>query len=82
MTLQQQACMRINNLSDEGAAFINHVLNSMNPNYFVRRTRNDREVKQLDVSRRIGIAEGMFKVPDDFDKYNDEIADMFEGVDK
>lgn len=36
--------------------------------------------KTDDVSKRIGIAEGEFAVPDDFDAYNDEIADLFEGV--
>ncbi|MCD7956421.1 MAG: hypothetical protein LUG93_11875 [Lachnospiraceae bacterium] len=29
---------------------------------------------------RIGVAEGMFKVPEDIDAYNDEIADLFGGV--
>ena len=28
-------------------------------------------------SRRFGIAKGMLEVPDDLDKYNDEIAEMF-----
>ena len=29
------------------------------------------------LSRRIGIAKGVLEVPDDLDKYNDEIAEMF-----
>ena len=29
--------------------------------------------------RRIGVARGKIVCPDDLDKYNDEIADMFEG---
>ena len=28
-------------------------------------------------SKRIGVAEGKFVVPDDFDECNDEIAEMF-----
>ena len=28
----------------------------------------------------IGIAKGQFEVPDDIDKHNDEIADMFEAL--
>lgn len=37
-------------------------------------------VKQTtDVSRRIGLAKGRFKVPDDFDRDNDLIRKMFEG---
>ncbi len=31
------------------------------------------------VSKRIGIAKGEFKAPDDLDKYNDEIAELFGG---
>lgn len=31
------------------------------------------------VSKRIGVAKGKFKAPDDLDKYNDEIADLFGG---
>ena len=31
------------------------------------------------VSKRIGIAKGKFKAPDDLDKYNEEIAELFGG---
>lgn len=34
-------------------------------------------IEQEDVSKRIGMAEGKFTVPDDFDECNDEIARMF-----
>lgn len=34
-------------------------------------------IEQEDVSKRIGIAEGKFTVPDDFDECNDGIARMF-----
>ena len=32
------------------------------------------------VQKRIGIAKGKLKSPDDLDKYNDEIAEMFGGT--
>jgi antitoxin (DNA-binding transcriptional repressor) of toxin-antitoxin stability system len=32
-----------------------------------------------DVSRRIGLAKGEFKVPDDIDAHNPEVAAMFLG---
>jgi antitoxin (DNA-binding transcriptional repressor) of toxin-antitoxin stability system len=32
------------------------------------------------VSKRIGIAKGKLKSPEDLDKYNDEIAEMFGGA--
>lgn len=31
------------------------------------------------VSKRIGVAEGKFKIPDEFAAWDEEIADMFEG---
>ena len=35
MTVQQQVCARIINMSDEGAAFIEQVINNMNPVFFI-----------------------------------------------
>jgi len=32
------------------------------------------------VSKRIGIAKGRLKSPDDLDKYNDEVAGLFDGA--
>jgi antitoxin (DNA-binding transcriptional repressor) of toxin-antitoxin stability system len=32
------------------------------------------------VSKRIGVAKGKLKSPDNLDQYNDEIAEMFEGT--
>lgn len=32
------------------------------------------------VSKRIGIAKGKLKSPDDLDKYNDEVAGLFDGA--
>ena len=34
----------------------------------------------IPISNRIGIAKGKLKSPMDLDKYNDEIAEMFEGT--
>lgn len=36
-----------------------------------------RPVQVEATSKRIGVAEGKFVVPDDFDEGNDEIAEMF-----
>lgn len=36
-------------------------------------------IAELDTDQRIGVAKGEFSVPDDIDKYNDEIADLFGG---
>ena len=34
----------------------------------------------MDVSKRIGAGKGIIEDPVDFDKWDDEIADLFEGV--
>lgn len=36
-------------------------------------------IPQKEASERFGIAEGVFTVPDNFDSWDEEIADMFEG---
>lgn len=36
-------------------------------------------IPPVDVSKRFGIAKGLFEVPDDIDECNDEIAAMFYG---
>ena len=77
MTIQQQACNRILKMSDEGAAFINQVINNMNPAFF----DNNSDVT-VDITKRIGIGKEIIEDPEDFDKWDDEIADLFEGVEK
>lgn len=80
MTVKQQVCDRIINLSDEGVAFINQVINNMNPVFFGKNEMKT-DVKKKDVSKRIGIGVGKGLIEDceDFDKWNEEIADLFEG---
>lgn len=75
MTIQQQTCNRILNMSDEGAAFINQVINNMNPILFV-----NEDNAAADITKRIGIGKGIIEDPEDFDKWDDEIADLFEGA--
>lgn len=47
--------------------------------------RNGKAVVQMTLipkklaSKRIGIAEGKFKIPDEFDQWDEEIEDMFGG---
>ena len=80
MTVQQQVCARISGMSDEGAAFINQVLNNMNPIFWTKNENTKIDTETIDVSKRIGIGKGIIEDPDDFDKWNDEIADLFEGI--
>ena len=38
------------------------------------------QYNDVPVSKRIGVAKGKLKSPEDLDKYNDEIAEMFGGT--
>ena len=76
MTVQQQVADRIGNLSDEGAIFIEQVLNNMNPTFFVSSVQ---ENKKVDVSKRFGAGKGIITNVDEFKNDNEEIAKMFEG---
>lgn len=80
MTVQQQVCARIINMSDEGAAFIDQVINNMNPIFFIKKNNTKYNSEVIDVSKRIGIGKGIIEDPTDFDKWDDEIADLFEGI--
>ena len=80
MTVQQQVCSRIIDMSDEGAAFINQVINTMDPVFFIRNHHTNLKTENIDVSKRIGKGKGIIEDPEDFDKWNDEIADLFEGA--
>ena len=81
VTVQQQVCNRIINMSDEGAIFINQVINNMNPVFFTNKTVSAAD-NNIDVSKRIGAGKEILTDSEDFDKWNDEIADLFEGVAK
>ena len=78
MTVQQQVCIRVNNMSDEGAEFINQIINNMKPSFFVDSPAPRAKIDKTDVSKRFGAGKGIIGNTDNFDKYNDEIADMFE----
>lgn len=38
--------------------------------------------EMIDVSKRIGVRRGIIEDPSDFDKWNEEIADLFEDIKK
>jgi len=58
MTVQQQVAERINGLSEEGVFFIEQVLDSMKPTFFITTEENERKV---DVKKRFGAGEGIIK---------------------
>ncbi|MDE7477485.1 MAG: hypothetical protein K2M91_05985 [Lachnospiraceae bacterium] len=63
MTVQQRVCARIINMSDEGAAFINQVINNMNPAFFPEEADIKNNMNVVDVSNRIGIGKGIIEDP-------------------
>lgn len=82
MTVQQQVCARIINMSDEGAAFIEQVINNMNPVFFIGKNNLKSTTEAIDVSKSIGVGKGIIEEPTDFDKWDEEIADLFEDIKK
>lgn len=64
--LEEKVIKKVVGLSDDNLMFLSDMIDK-----FMR------PVQEKTTSKRIGIAEGKFIVPDDFDACNDEIAEMF-----
>lgn len=64
--LEEKVIKKVIGLSDDNLIFLNDMIDK-----FMR------PIQAASTSQRIGIAEGKFVVPDDFDACNDEIAEMF-----
>lgn len=63
--LEEQVIKKVVGLSDDNLIFLSNMIDKyMRP-------------VQSTMSKRIGVAEGKFVVPDDFDDCNDEIAEIF-----
>lgn len=64
--LEEKVIKKVVGLSDDNLIFLSDMIDK-----FMR------PVQMKNTSKRIGIAEGRFVVPDDCDACNDEIAEMF-----
>lgn len=64
--LEEKVIKKVVGLSDDNLIFLSDMID-----------RFMRPVQAETKSKRIGVAEGKFVVPDDFDDCNDEIAEMF-----
>lgn len=64
--LEEKGIKKVVGLSDDNLIFLSDMIDK-----FMR------PVQMKNTSKRIGIAEGRFVVPDDCDACNDEIAEMF-----
>ena len=78
MTVQQEAIRMINNMPDETVTVLVELLKRMTMEDGYSADRQVEGSMQIRPSkRRLGIADGMYKIPDDIDACNDEIARMF-----
>lgn len=66
VTLEKKVIKKVAGLSDDNLMFLSDVTDKFMES-----------PKVEDTSKRIGVAEGKFVVPDDFDACNDKIAEMF-----
>ena len=78
MTVQQEAIRMINSMPDDTVGILVEFLKRMmvNDNHFDdRRVAGDMRLQPP--KRKLGIADGMYSIPDSIDACNDEIAQMF-----
>ncbi|MBR0341207.1 MAG: hypothetical protein IJH64_02945 [Oscillospiraceae bacterium] len=78
MTVQQEAIRMINSLPDDTVGILVEFLKRMTDNeshFKDRRVVGDLRIHKS--RRKLGIADGMYNIPDSIDTCNDEIARMF-----
>ncbi len=78
MTVQQEAIRMINSMPDETVSILVELLKRMMIKEGFpadRQVAGNMQIQPL--KRRLGIADGMYDIPDDIDACNDEIAQMF-----
>ena len=75
MTLQQEAIRIINDMPDETVSVLIELLKRMTTKE--GHTVDRQTAGSMPSKRRLGIADGMYDIPDDIDACNDEIARMF-----
>lgn len=76
MTIQQEATNLIYSLPDENVKLIVDVMRKMLTPVIEGTVMN----KPLDTSKRIGLGKGIINDPKDFDMWDTEISDLFEGT--
>ena len=78
MTIQQEAIRMISSMPDDTVGVLVEFLKRM----MVNNSHSDncqaeRDIQTPPHKRRLGIADGMYIIPDNIDGCNDEIAQMF-----
>lgn len=75
MTIQQEAHMLIDNLPDNSVEYVVELLRNMKSS-FLNKSEDDTITESV-LAQRIGTAEGKIQYPDDLNKYDDELMEMF-----
>ena len=78
MTVQQEAIRMINSMPDDTVGILVEFLKRMMANdshYDDRQASVEKPFSQRKI--KLGIADGMYRIPDSIDACNDEIARMF-----
>ena len=78
MTVQQEAIRMINSMTDDTVGILVEFLKRMmaNNNRFDE-CQATGEMQIRHTGRKLGIADGMYRIPESIDTCNDEIAQMF-----
>ncbi len=78
MTVQQEAIRMINSMPDDAVGMLVEFLKRMNVND--SHSDDPQATGNIQIQphkRKLGIADGMYRIPDSIDACNDEIAQMF-----
>ena len=78
MTVQQEAIRMINSMPDDTVGILVELLKRMMANdsrFDDRRAAGEMRIQRP--KRKLGIADGLYQIPDSIDTCNDEIAQMF-----
>jgi len=74
MTIQQEAHFLIDNMPDKSVEYVVELLHNMKPSFLYKEPNSSADIT---TSPRIGTAAGRIKYPDDLEKYDDEITELF-----
>ena len=78
MTVKQEAICMINSMPDETVGTLVEFLKRIMPDGSCSDDRQVAEAMRIQPpKRKLGIADGMYNIPDSIDACNDEIAKMF-----
>ena len=78
MTAKQEAYDLIRVMPEESVKFLVELIHNMSPSF---RTGTETGKPKVDVSKRLGAGIGIITDPEDFDKWDAEIEELFYGRD-